>query len=385
MDRLLGHHPNTAGLPPPVPGIRTHLGPGLRMGAPPGPPRRAARRFPRLPRLRVPQASFRLRQPPRIPRRLLAPNSSAPPRTRPRRYAPGTPPPAVSLASKGMLLPWAVLVSAVPWATPCAPPPDPLLQPAPAFIFSLPDPLDQAATPLRDTSLTWLTHNWGGISGHVSLARTWLKALSFDVIAEQQLWDTAAARPALRLRYEAHYGAASGQGSGLRIACLRSLRAPCQPADLVYDSPYWMASAVPLSLGGRALLFNAHLRPRLSYSDWLSEVKLMNHLRARMRSDLCVLLGDLNSTGAPGTPLASTFGALGPLSSWHRLIPPATPTNFTTRHGAPRATAIDHIFDSGPIASHTHHVLPCHTSHAMVLAQVALHHRSYDADSWRLF
>ena len=186
-------------------------------------------------------------------------------------------------------------------------------------------------------------------------------------------------------RYEAHYRSASGQGSGLRTAWLRSLRAPSQPADLVYDGPHWIASTVPLSLSGRALLFNGHLPPRLSYAEWLSKVKLMNHLRARMRPDLCVLLGDLNSTGAPGTPLASALGALGPLSPWHRLIPPATPTTFTTRHSAPRSTAIDHIFASGPIASHTHHVLPCHTSHAMVLAQVTPHHRSCNAHSWRLF
>ena len=142
---------------------------------------------------------------------------------------------------------------------------------------------------------------------------------------------------------------------------------------------------IALSLGGRALLFNAHLPPRLSYAEWLSEVKHMNHLRARMRPDLCVLLGSLNGTDAPDTPLASALGALGPLSSWHRLIPPATPTNFTHHHGAPRATAIDHIFASGPIASHTHHVIPRHTSHAMVLAQVTLHHRSCDAHSRRLF
>ena len=205
------------------------------------------------------------------------------------------------------------------------------------------------------------------------------------MIAQQELWDLASARPALPPRYEAHYSTASGQGSGLRTAWLRSLRAPSQPADLVYDGQHWIASAVPLSLGGRALLFNAHLPPRLSYSEWVSEVKLMNHLRSRVRPDLCVLLGDLNSTGAPGTPLASALGALGPLSAWHRLVPPATPTNFTTRHGSPRSTAIDHIFATGPIASHTHHVLPCHTSHAMVLAQVTLHHRSCDAHSWRLF
>ena len=286
---------------------------------------------------------------------------------------------------QGMLLPGAVPVSAIPWAAPCALPPDRLLQPTPAFVLSLPDPRDQASTPLRDTALTFLTKNWGGIAGQVSLARTWLEALSPDVVAEQELWDLASARPALPPRYEAHYNTASGQGSGLRTAWLRSLRAPSQPADLVYDGQHWIASTVPLSLGGRALLFNAHLPPRLSYSEWVSEVKLMNHLRSRVRPDLCVLLGDLNSTGAPGTPLASALGALGPLSAWHRLVPPATPTNFTTRHGSPRSTAIDHIFATGPIASHTHHVLPCHTSHAMVLAQVTLHHRSCDAHSWPLF
>ena len=114
----------------------------------------------------------------------------------------------------GMLLHAAVPVSAVPWATPCAPPPDPLLQPTPTFVLSLPDPRDQATTPLRYTSLTFLTHNLGGISGQVTLARTWLEALCLDIVAEQELLDTAAARTTVPLRYEAHYGSASGQGPG---------------------------------------------------------------------------------------------------------------------------------------------------------------------------
>ena len=224
-----------------------------------------------------------------------------------------TSPPAVWSASRACYCPGRSPSPPSPGPPPAPPPPDRLLQPTPAFVLSLPDPRDQASTPLRDTALTFLTHNWGGIAGQVSLARTWLEALSPDVVAEQELWDLDSARPALPPRYEAHYSTASGQGSGLRTAWLRSLRAPSQPADLVYDGQHWIASAVPLSLGGRALLFNVHLPPRLSYSEWVSEVKLMNHLRSRVRPDLCVLLGDLNSTGAPGTPLASALGALGPL------------------------------------------------------------------------
>ena len=142
-----------------------------------------------------------------------------------------TPPPAVWSASRACYF---------PGLSPSPPSPGP--PPAPplptAFVLSLPDPRDQAPTPLRDTALTFLTHNWGGIAGQVSLARTWLEALSPDVVAEQELWDLAAARPALPPRYEAHYSTTSGQGSGLRTAWLRSLRAPSQPADLVYDSPH---------------------------------------------------------------------------------------------------------------------------------------------------
>ena len=78
-------------------------------------------------------------------------------------------------------------VSAVPWATPSAPPPNHLLQLTPDFVLSLPDPRDKAATPLRDTSLTFLAHDWGGITSQVSLARTWLEALSPDVVAEHEL------------------------------------------------------------------------------------------------------------------------------------------------------------------------------------------------------
>ena len=125
-----------------------------------------------------------------------------------------------------------------PGPPPAPAPPDRLLQPTPAFVLSLSDHRDQASTPLGLTALTFLTHNWGGIAGQVSLARTWLEALSPDVVAEQELWDLASARPALPPRYEAHYSTSSGQGSGLRTAWLRSLRAPSQPADLVYDGQH---------------------------------------------------------------------------------------------------------------------------------------------------
>ena len=237
-----------------------------------------------------------------------------------------TSPPAVWSASKACYCPGLSPSPQSPGPPPAPPPPDRLLQPTPAFVLSLPDPRHQASTPLRDTALTLLTHNWGGIAGQVSLARTWLEALSPDVVAEQELWDLASASPALPPRYEAHYSTASGQGSGLRTAWLRSLRAPSQPADLVYDGQHWITSTVPHSLGGRALLFNAHLPPRLSYSEWVSEVKLMNHLRSRVRPDLCVLLGDLNSTGAPGTPLASALGATPP---GHRILLAANPSGLS--------------------------------------------------------
>ena len=69
---------------------------------------------------------------------------------------------------RGMLLHGAVPVSAVP----CASPPDPLLQPTPTFVLSLPDPSEEAATPLHDTSVTFLAHSWGGITDQVTLTRT---------------------------------------------------------------------------------------------------------------------------------------------------------------------------------------------------------------------
>ena len=87
---------------------------------------------------------------------------------------------------------------------------------------------------------------------------------------------------------------------------------------------------------------------------------------------------------SPRRPMLHYTGSAGRQESGGAPHCPERP-HFTTRHGSPRSTAIDHIFATGPIASHTHHVLPCHTCHAMVLAQVTLHHRSCDAHSWRLF
>ena len=76
---------------------------------------------------------------------------------------------------QGMLPPGAVPVSAIPWATPCAPPPDRLLQPTPAFVLSLPDPRDQASTPLRDTALTFLGLH--ALAGHSTNAE-WIAKIA---------------------------------------------------------------------------------------------------------------------------------------------------------------------------------------------------------------
>ena len=92
----------------------------------------------------------------------------------------------------------------------CCAPAQPWAAAPPTFVLSLPDPKNQASTLLRDTSLSLLTHNWRGNSGQVTLARTWLEALSPDVVAEHELGDPTAARSTLPPRYEAHYSSALG-------------------------------------------------------------------------------------------------------------------------------------------------------------------------------
>ena len=278
-----------------------------------------------------------------------------------------------------------VPVHDLPWDTLCAPQLPRLLLPPPPYLRSLPSPTHSDAELVQPTALAFMTHNWGGIALQTALARLWVEALSPDVLCWQELWDKASARAAIPLAYEALWSTADGPGTGFVVAWKRSLRRRPEEAELVFDGEHWIGALLPLWHVGRILVCSVHLHPKIAYKEWIRQVRHMEQLRRDLQPDYSFLSGDLNSTDAPGTPLASSLSPSGALHSYLRVIPTGTPTNHTVVKGTPRATAIDHTFVHGPVAEAHHQLLSSRSTHALIIVTVTLLTRSSDAWAWRRF
>ena len=91
-----------------------------------------------------------------------------------------------------------------------------------------------------------------------------------------------------------------------------------------------------------------------------------------IRAAVTIIEGDLNSTDDGAAPLAVTLRRDPRLQSYVRVLPPRMPTNYVSIQGRIRATAIGHLFVSGPVRSSEHHLVPTASSHLVVLADISL-------------
>ena len=230
-----------------------------------------------------------------------------------------------------------------------------------------------------------MTHNWGGITLQTALARLWVEALQPDVLCWHELWDHAAAQHAIPPTYETLWSTATGPGTGFAVALRRTLRRRPEGATLAYDGEHSLCALLPLWHVGRLLVCNVHLHPKISYKEWLRQVRHMDQLRRDLRPEFTYITGDFNSTDSPGAPLAQALRPGGTLGEYQRVTPPGTPTNHTVVLGRPRSTAIDHAFLHGPISSAHHQLLPSRSSHAVIVVTITLHTQSADAWGWRRF
>ena len=285
----------------------------------------------------------------------------------------------------GVTLSGSVPVHDLPWDTLCAPQLPGLLQPPPPYLRSLSSPAPSDAELVQPTALAVMTHNWGGSTLQTALARLWVEALGPDVLCLQELWDKAAARAAVPPAYEALWSSADGPGTGFVIAWKRSLRRRPEEAELVFDGEHWIGALLPLWHIGRVLVCSVHLHPKITYKEWLRQVRHMEQLRRDLQPDYSILSGDPNATDAPGSPLASSLSPSGALRNYLRVIPTGTPTNHAVVKGTPRATAIDHAFIHGPVAEARHQLLSSRSTHAVIIVTVTLLTKSSDAWAWRRF
>ena len=279
----------------------------------------------------------------------------------------------------------AVPVHDLPWTELCCPRLPTTLLPPPPYLRSLPSPAQPDADLLHHTALVIMTHNWGGIALQTALARLWVEALQPDVLCWHELWDRAAARLAIPATYETIWSTATGPGTGFVVAWRGTLRRRPDEATLAYDGEHSLCALLPLWHVGRLLVCNVHLHPKITYKEWLRQLRHMDQLRRDLRPDFTYITGDFNSTDAPGAPLAQALRPGGTLSDYQRVIPSGTPTNHTVVLGRPRSTAIDHSFLHGPIAAAHHQLLPSRSSHAVIVVTVTLHTQSADAWGWRRF
>ena len=271
------------------------------------------------------------------------------------------------------------------WELPCVPLPPAEVTNPPSWARATPADPTAPKQPSSGGAYTLYFNNLGGAQHHATALPATLEALNPDFVGLQECWDTTRAAALLPRRYAVLCRMSDGRGAGLLVAVRRSLLAFDDPSALCHDGHHWLAVLYDLFPAGRVLVINLHLRPHLRYRDWLHEVRQMDACVRRVGAALSLMFRDFNSTGTPRTPLAAALGPRGALHLWRRVLPPGSPTNFTTVAGQPRQTSIDHVSLRGPVLDTTHEVLPTPSSHVGLHVTFTLSESRIDPYPWRLF
>ena len=257
----------------------------------------------------------------------------------------------------------ALVLTGLSWELPCVPLPPAEVTNPPSWARATPADPTAPQRPSGGGAYTLYFNNLGGAQHHTTALPATLEAFAPDFVGLQECYHTTRAAALLSRRYAVLCGTSDGRSAGLFVAVCRSLLASEGPGELCHDGHHWLAVLCDLFPAGRVLVSNLHLRPHLRYRDWLHEVRQVDAYVRRIGAALSLMFGDFNSIGTPGTPLTAAMGPRGALHPWSRVLPPGTPTNFTTVAIQPRRTSIDHIFLRGPVLEATHEVLPTPSSH----------------------
>ena len=125
--------------------------------------------------------------------------------------------------------------------------------------------------------------------------------------------------------------------------------------------------------------------PKISYREWLQQVRRVEQLQRDVQPSYTYLAGDLNAKDAQGTPLSLIPSQSGPLHGYHPVLPSGTTTNRTNVKGVHQATAIDLVFIHRRVADARHQLLSSSSSHPVIVVTVTLPTKSADALGWRRF
>ena len=91
---------------------------------------------------------------------------------------------------------------------------------------------------MQPTLLTFMTHNWGGITLQTALAHLWVEALNPDVLCYHELRDLKSTSLAIPHAYETLWSSANAAGIGSLMAWRWSLRRRPEEATLSFDGDH---------------------------------------------------------------------------------------------------------------------------------------------------
>ena len=217
-----------------------------------------------------------------------------------------------------------------------------------------------------------LGNNLAGAAHQRDIVGPLIEAVDPSFVMLQETWDPTAAQALVPPTYALVQGAVTGQGRGLAVGIRLADILPMHPPAVVYASRDWLGVLCHARHVGRVLLLDAHFDPHASHAQWRATMDNLLTCAHHVRAAVTIIEGDLNSTDDGAAPLAVTLRRDPRLQSYVRVLPPRMPTNFVSIQGRIRATAIDHLFISGPVRSSEHHLVPTASSHLAVLADISL-------------
>ena len=268
------------------------------------------------------------------------------------------------------------------WAMCLGLPPPVSVLPVPTWAMRLPAPDAPRARP-EPVSFWVLGNNLAGAAHHRDIVGPLIEAVDPSFVMLQETWDPTAAQALVPPTYALVQGAVTGQGRGLAVGIRLADILPMHPPAVVYDSRDWLGVLCHARHVGRVLLMDAHFDPHASHAQWCATMDSLLTCAHHVRAAVTIIEGDLNSTDDGAAPRAVTLRRDPRLQGYVRVLPPRMPTNFVSIQGRIRATAIDHLFVSGPVRSSEHHLVPTASSHLAVLADISLTSTRYAPFHWK--
>ena len=253
----------------------------------------------------------------------------------------------------------------------------------PTFFAALPSPIHMGTGDQPEEPIKVFANNVRGIKAQAVAA--WLSVLQPDIVLLQEVWDLQRGIDLPPSNLMHFRSSAEGRGTGLHHSMVQVPHGLDRGMQVLHDGDHWTAVHVRWLRIGRVVLVHVHLHLDLTWAQKADHIKQWKAMRTAVKPNLMVLQGDLNVSDVPNSPLGVALGLRGALADMVRVLPPGTPTNFTTYLDEPRATSIDHAFTAGRVNSSAHQLLPTGSSHQALYITLRTSTPRSDPFYWKKF